>query len=118
MPARPSCSPIVLQQPADDAEAAGQRPEHRAPPDGPPDAGERAPCPAEASVQPTTNSDHDLPVAPYLLDQDFSAQGPDQKWSSDTSYIWSHEGWLYLALVIDLLTRRVVVWAVADRLHH
>jgi len=65
----------------------------------------------------TTDSHHAWPIAPNLLDQDFSADGPDQKWGSDISYIWTREGWLYLAVVIDLFARRVVGWAVADRLH-
>jgi putative transposase len=65
----------------------------------------------------TTDSHHARPIAPNLLDQDFSADGPDQKWGSDISYIWTREGWLYLAVVIDLFARRVVGWAVADRLH-
>ena len=64
----------------------------------------------------TTDSNHKSPVAPNLLDQDFSAEGPDQKWGSDISSIWTREGWLYLAVVIDLFARRVVGWAVADRL--
>lgn len=65
----------------------------------------------------TTDSHHAWPIAPNLLDQDFSADGPDRKWGSDISYIWTREGWLYLAVVIDLFARRVVGWAVADRLH-
>jgi transposase InsO family protein len=65
----------------------------------------------------TTDSHHSWPIAPNLLDQDFSTQGPNQKWGSDISYIWTREGWLYLAVVVDLFARRVVGWAVADRLH-
>jgi transposase InsO family protein len=65
----------------------------------------------------TTDSHHAWPIAPNLLDQDFSAERPDQKWGSDISFIWTREGWLYLAVVIDLFARRVVGWAVADRLH-
>jgi len=65
----------------------------------------------------TTDSHHGWPVAPNLLDQDFTASGPDEKWAADISYIWTQEGWLYLAVVIDLFARRVVGWAVADRLH-
>lgn len=65
----------------------------------------------------TTDSHHAWPVAPNLLDQDFSAEGPNQKWGSDISYIWTREGWLYLAVVIDLFARRAVGWAMADRLH-
>ena len=41
----------------------------------------------------------------------------DQKWNADLSYVWTYEGWLYLAVVLDLLARRVVGWAVSDRLH-
>jgi transposase InsO family protein len=65
----------------------------------------------------TTDSHHAWPVAPNLLDQDFTASGPDEKWGADISYIWTREGWLYLAVVIDLFARRVVGWAVGDRLH-
>jgi transposase InsO family protein len=52
-----------------------------------------------------------------MQDQDFAATGPDQKWGVDISYIWTREGWLYLAVVIDLFARRVVGWATGDRLH-
>jgi len=65
----------------------------------------------------TTDSRHAFPVAPNLLDQDFTAERPDEKWGADLSYIWTREGWLYLAVVIDLYARRVVGWAVSDRLH-
>ena len=64
----------------------------------------------------TTDSTHAWPVAPNLLDQDFAAEAPDQKWSADISYILTAEGWLYLAVLIDLFSRRVVGWAVSDRL--
>jgi putative transposase len=65
----------------------------------------------------TTDSLNAFPVAPNLLDQDFSAGHPDEKWGADISYLWTREGWLYLAVVIDLFARRVVGWAVSDRLH-
>ena len=65
----------------------------------------------------TTDSHHGLPVAPNLLGQDFTAERPDEKWGADISYVWTREGWLYLAVVIDLFARRVVGWAVSDRLH-
>jgi len=65
----------------------------------------------------TTDSHHAFPVAPTLLDQDFSADRPDQKWAADLSYVGTNEGWLYLAVVLDLFARRVVGWAVSDRLH-
>ncbi len=65
----------------------------------------------------TTDSGHAFPVAPNHLDQDFTAAGPDRKWGSDISYIWTREGWLYLAVVLDLYSRRVVGRAAGDRLH-
>lgn len=65
----------------------------------------------------TTDSHHAWPVAPNLLDQNFAATRPDEKWGADISYIWTREGWLYLAVVIDLFARRVVGWASSDRLH-
>ncbi|MFT7370783.1 MAG: putative transposase, partial [Octadecabacter sp.] len=43
-----------------------------------------------------------------MLDQDFSADGSNQKWAGDTSYIWTSEGWLYLAVILDLYSRRVI----------
>lgn len=64
----------------------------------------------------TTDSLHAFPVAPNLLDQDFTATGPNQKWGADISYVWTCEGWLYLA-VIDLFARRVVGWATSEHLH-
>jgi putative transposase len=64
----------------------------------------------------TTDSDHGGPVAPNVLDQDFSTDGPDQKWGVDISYVWTAEGWLYLAIVLDLFSRRIVGWAIRDRM--
>jgi putative transposase len=66
----------------------------------------------------TTDSHHAFPVASNILAQNFVATAPNQKWGVDISYIWTREGWLYLAVVIDLFARRVVGWAVSDRLHH
>ena len=64
----------------------------------------------------TTDSEHAWPVAPNLVAQDFTADGPDRKWGADISYIWTAEGWLYLAVVLDLFSRRVVGWVTSDRL--
>jgi putative transposase len=64
----------------------------------------------------TTDSDHGGLVAPNLLDQDFSCDGSDQKWGVDISYVWTREGWLYLAIVLDLYSRRIVGWETSDRL--
>lgn len=64
----------------------------------------------------TTNSNHTLPVAPNLLQQDFSAERPNQKWVSDITYIPTEEGWLCLAVVMDLYSRRVVGWSMSARM--
>jgi len=58
----------------------------------------------------TTDSKHSLPVAPNLLDQNFLADRPNQVWLADITYIPTAEGWLYLAVILDLFTRRVVGW--------
>jgi len=55
----------------------------------------------------TTNSNHKLPVAPNLLGQNFAASRPNEKWASDITYVWTEEGWLYLAVVMDLYSRMV-----------
>jgi putative transposase len=65
----------------------------------------------------TTDSHHAFPIAPNLIEQNFSAERPNQKWNADISYVWTREGWLYVAVVLDLFARRVVGWAVRDRLH-
>jgi putative transposase len=64
----------------------------------------------------TTNSKHSLPVAENLLDQNFVADRPDQVWLADITYIPTGEGWLYLAVILDLFTRKVVGWAMRDHL--
>jgi transposase InsO family protein len=64
----------------------------------------------------TTDSRHRLPVAENLLDRQFAVSAPNQVWAADITYLWTHEGWLYLAAVIDLYARRVVGWALSDRI--
>ena len=64
----------------------------------------------------TTNSHHKLPVAPNLLAQHFEADAPNKKWVSDITYIWTDEGWLYLAVVMDLYSRLVVGWSMSERM--
>ena len=64
----------------------------------------------------TTDSDHKFNIAPNLLDRDFMANAPNQKWAGDISYIWTREGWLYLAVILDLHSRRVIGWAVSNRI--
>ncbi len=63
----------------------------------------------------TTNSKHNLPVAENLLNQDFKAEKPNTVWVSDITYIATLEGWLYLAVILDLYSRQVVGWAMSDR---
>jgi putative transposase len=65
----------------------------------------------------TPDSHHSWPIAASIIDQKFAASMPDEKWGADITYIWTREGWLYLAVVIDLFARCVVGWAVGDRLH-
>jgi putative transposase len=65
----------------------------------------------------TSDSNHEYPVAPNRLNQDFSASRANQKWLADISYIPTDEGWLYLATVLDLYSRRIVGWAMSDSLH-
>jgi len=64
----------------------------------------------------TTNSDHGLNVAPNHLDQDFTATAPNQRWVADITYIRTGEGWLYLAVVLDLFSRAVVGWSMSHRI--
>lgn len=64
----------------------------------------------------TTNSNHNLPVADNLLKQDFSANRENEKWVSDITYIATQEGWLYLAVVLDLYSRKVVGWSLSNRM--
>jgi len=64
----------------------------------------------------TTDSQHDRPVAPNALNRDFAPAAPDRVWAGDITYIWTAEGWLYLAVVLDLFSRRVVGWAMANHL--
>ena len=64
----------------------------------------------------TTESRHDRPVAPNVLQRDFQADRPNEKWVADITYIPTQEGWLYLAVIVDLYARRIVGWAMSDRL--
>jgi len=64
----------------------------------------------------TTDSKHSLPVAPNLLEQQFTVEARNEVWVSDITYIWTRQGWLYLAVIIDLFSRRVVGWSLGDRM--
>ena len=64
----------------------------------------------------TTDSQHALPVADNLLARDFTPSGPNQVWTADITYLWTDEGWLYLAIVLDLFNREVVGWSLKPRM--
>jgi transposase InsO family protein len=64
----------------------------------------------------TTDSNHNEAILPNSLDRQFEAKAPNQVWTTDITYIWTLEGWLYVAVVMDLFSRQVVGWAVADHL--
>lgn len=64
----------------------------------------------------TTDSAHEHPIAENLLARQFQASAPGQAWVADITYLWTDEGWLHLAVVIDLYSRRVVGWAMEDHL--
>jgi transposase InsO family protein len=67
-------------------------------------------------VPATTDSSHDLPVAPNRLKQNFEASAPNTKWCADITYVWTKEGWLYLACVMDCFSRMIVGWSMSDSL--
>jgi transposase InsO family protein len=64
----------------------------------------------------TTDSRHGLPVAPNVLQRDFAPDQPNSTWATDITYVWTGEGWLYLAVVLDLFCRRVVGWAMSEHI--
>lgn len=64
----------------------------------------------------TTDSKHDLPVAPHLIEQDFSTPAPHRLWVSDITYVWTLEGWLYLAVILDVFSRQIVGWSMSQRM--
>lgn len=64
----------------------------------------------------TTDSNHQLPVFENQLNRQFTVAKPDQVYVSDITYIWTQEGWLYLAIVIDLFSRKVVGWSMSSRM--
>ncbi len=62
----------------------------------------------------TTDSKHAHPVAPNLLQRDFTASAPNKKWLADITYVPTDEGWLYVALVLDIYARKLVGWAMSE----
>ena len=64
----------------------------------------------------TTHSAHKRPVAPNLIRQDFTVSSPDTVWTSDITFIWTRQGWLYLAVFLDICSRRIVGWSMKSRM--
>jgi putative transposase len=64
----------------------------------------------------TTNSKHSFPVAPNVLNREFQAEKPNQKWVGDITFIWTEEGWLYLAGILDLFSRKIVGWDMGSQI--
>ena len=64
----------------------------------------------------TTDSKHALPVAPNLLERRFDVPAPNTVWVSDITYLWTRQGWLYLAVIVDLYSRKVVGWSLRERM--
>ncbi len=62
----------------------------------------------------TTDSAHGQPIAPNVLERDFETSAPNEVWVTDVTYVWTDEGWLYLAAIIDLFARRVVGWGASE----
>ncbi|MFJ5319310.1 IS3 family transposase [Pectobacterium versatile] len=71
---------------------------------------------AARKFSPVSYREHGLPVSENLLKQDFIASGPNQKWAGDITYLRTYEGWLYLAVVIDLWSRAVIGWSMSSRM--
>jgi len=64
----------------------------------------------------TTDSKHNLPVAENILNREFSPDAPNKKWAGDITYLWTKEGWLFLAVIVDLFSRQVVGWSMDERI--
>lgn len=73
-------------------------------------------CKTAKKFKATTNSKHDEAISPNLLNRNFKVDEPNKVWVGDITYIWTDMGWLYLATVIDLFSRKVVGWSMSDRM--
>lgn len=73
-------------------------------------------CKTVKKFKATTNSKHDEAISPNLLNRNFKVDEPNKVWVGDITYIWTDMGWLYLATVIDLFSRKVVGWSMSDRM--
>jgi transposase InsO family protein len=73
-------------------------------------------CKTRRRFKATTDSKHDFPIAENHLDRQFTVHQPNQVYAGDITYIYTHEGWLYLAVVIDLFSRQIVGWSMAEHM--
>ena len=64
----------------------------------------------------TTDSNHSLPVSENVLNREFQQESPDRVWLADITYVWTREGWLYLACVLDAYSRKIVGWSMRERI--
>lgn len=71
---------------------------------------------AKKKYKATTNSRHNLPIAPNLVCRNFVSNRPNKVWVSDITYIWTQEGWVYLAVILDIFSRMIVGWSISARL--
>lgn len=71
---------------------------------------------ARKKFKSTTDSDHNDPIAPNLLEGDFKVESPDKVWVGDITYVPTNEGWLYVAVVVDLFSRKIVGWSMSSRI--
>ena len=76
----------------------------------------RVECKQRRRYRVTTNSSHKLPVAENVLNREFTVSQPNRSWVTDITYLWTLEGWLYVAGVVDLFSRRIVGWAIASHM--
>ena len=109
---RSRCSPreesTALWESSDPRRASRARARAGTKPSRPDDARARASARQKRRFRTTTDSRHDLPIAANVLDRCFVASEPNRVWVTDITYLWTHEGWLYLVVILDLFSRRVV----------
>jgi len=73
-------------------------------------------CKHKRKFKHTTDSNHQLPIAENLLNRNFTTSKPNEVWVGDITYLWTSEGWLYLATMIDLFSRQIVGWQMSNRI--
>jgi putative transposase len=105
---------VSVRQPPCTRRAQGRRREGGSQARGQADAREEAGSAHAPPARATTDSKHDFPIAPNVLDRDFTASAPDRAWVTDITFLWTAQGWLYLAAILDLFSRRVVGWATSQ----